>query len=98
MTLPVSARHSHVRRVMIGWGAAWVKRAAGQRQAVGDEFLAERRQESVGAGSAGCIVNEIGESRGQSHGLDHAMASRACHEDGGSFLAPDGGSPRFVVG
>ncbi len=47
ITAPVSARHSQVRRAMIGCGAAKRQRAAGERQAIGD---AAARRASSGSG------------------------------------------------
>ena len=40
------------------------QRAAGERQAIGDETCAERRQELVGAGHGAGIVDQPGESGG----------------------------------
>jgi hypothetical protein len=47
---------------------------------------ARHRQESVGPGQAGRLVDEKGENGGQLHHRDHAMASGFCHEAAGTFL------------
>ena len=75
MTRPVSARQSHVRRATIGMRRGLGERAAGKRQAVGDEPLAERRQESLGAWRVDRLVDQKGEGGWRSHSGNHAAVS-----------------------
>ena len=61
------------------------QRTAGERQAIGDELRAERRQEVVGARHGAGFVDQPGESGGQSHARDHAacrrmLSSPYCHK------------------
>ena len=55
------------------------QRAAGERQAIGDQLRAERRQEAVGGGHGAGLVDQPGEGRGQLHAAIMRAAAGPCH-------------------